>query len=43
MCHLVEGEYVEPGALVPRRVQGDPHGVLLEEGGEPLVDGEVLV
>ena len=43
MCYLVEGEYVEPGTLVTRRVQGHPHGVLLEECGEPLVDGEVLV
>ena len=43
IIYLVEGEDIEPGSLVARGVEGDPHGVLLEEGGEPLVDGEVLV
>ena len=41
--YLVKGENVEPGSLVTSRVKRHPHCILLQEGGEPLVDGEVLV
>ena len=40
---LVEGEDVEPGALVAGRVQRDPHGVLLQQRREALVHRQVLV
>ena len=40
---LVEGEDVEPRPLVPRRVQVDPHRVLLQQGGKTLVHCQVLV
>ena len=43
MCYLVEGEYVEPGALVAGGVQVHPHGVLLQQRRQPLVDRQVLV
>ncbi len=40
---LVEREDVEPGSLVSSRVEVHPHGVLLQQGRKPLVDGQVLV
>lgn len=42
-AQLPEGLDVEPGTLVPGRVQGDPHGVLLQQGREPLVHRQELV
>ena len=42
-AELPEGLDVEPGALVARRVQGHPHGVLLQQRREPLVHRQVLV
>lgn len=40
---LVERLNVEPGALVPRRVQRDSHGVLLQQCGEALVHSQVFI
>lgn len=40
---LPEGLDEEPGALVARGIQRHPHGVLLQQGRQPLVDGQVLV
>ena len=40
---LVEGEDVEPGALVAGGVEVDAHGVLLQEGRKTLVHSQVLV
>lgn len=34
---LPEGLDEEPGALVARRVQRHPHGILLQQGRQPLV------
>lgn len=42
-AQLVEGEDVEPGALVARHVQRHPHGVLLKVRRQPLVHRQVLV
>lgn len=40
---LPEGLDEEPGALIARGVQRHPHGVLLQQGRQPLVHGQVLV
>lgn len=40
---LVERLNVEPGSLVSRRVQCDPHGVLLKQRWEALVHGQVFI
>lgn len=42
-AELPERLNVEPGALVPRRVQRNPHGVLLEQSRETLVHRQVFV
>lgn len=42
-AELPEGLDVEPGALVPGRVQRNPHGVLLQQSREALVHRQVLV
>ena len=41
--HLVEGENIEPGALIAGRIQRHSHGILLQKGRQPLVNGEILV
>ncbi len=38
-----EGLNVEPGALVPGRVQRNAHGILLEQSRETLVHRQVLI
>ena len=43
MTHLVEGENVEPGAFIACWIQGDSHGVLLQQGGQPLVNSQIFV
>lgn len=40
---LVERLDVEPGSLVPRRVQRYSHGVLLQQCREPLVHSQVFI
>lgn len=40
---LPEGLNEEPGAFIPRPVQSDPHGVLLQESRETLVHCQVLI
>jgi len=40
---LVERQDVEPGALVAGGIQGDAHGVLLQQRGQLLVHRQVLV
>lgn len=42
-AQLPEGLDEEPGAFVPRPVQRDPHGVLLQQSREALVHRQVLV
>lgn len=42
-AELPEGLDEEPGALVPRPVQSDPHGVLLQQSGQTFVHREVFV
>lgn len=42
-AELPEGLDEEPGALVPRPVQSDPHGVLLQQRRETFVDRQVFV
>jgi len=42
-AQLVEGLYVEPGALIAIGVQVDPHRVLLQQRRQPLVDRQILV
>lgn len=42
-AELPEGLNVEPGALVPGRVQRNPHGVLLKQGRETLVHRQELI
>lgn len=42
-AELPEGLNVEPGALVPGRVQRNPHGVLLKQSRETLVHRQVLI
>lgn len=40
---LPEGLDEEPGALVARGIQRHPHGVLLQQGWQPLVHRQVFV
>lgn len=42
-AQLVEGLYVEPRAFVSRSVQHHPHGVLLQQRGQPFVHRQVFV
>lgn len=42
-AELPEGLNVEPGALVPSRVQRNPHGVLLKQSREALVHRQELI
>lgn len=42
-AELPEGLDEEPGALVPRPVQRDPHGVLLQQRRQPLVHRQVFI
>lgn len=42
-AELPERLDVEPGTLVPSRVQGNPHGVLLQQRRKPLVHRQELV
>lgn len=42
-AELPEGLDEEPGAFVPRPVQSDPHGVLLQQSGEALVHRQVFI
>lgn len=42
-AELPEGLDEEPGAFVPRPVQSDPHGVLLQQSGETLVHRQVFI
>lgn len=42
-AELPEGLDVEPGTLVSGRVQGNPHGVLLQQRRKPLVHRQELV
>lgn len=42
-AELPEGLNVEPGSLVPGRVQRNPHGVLLKQSRETLVHRQVLI
>lgn len=42
-AELPERLNVEPGALVPGRVQRNPHGVLLKKSGEALVHRQELI
>lgn len=40
---LVERLNVEPGSLVPRRIQRNSHGILLQQCGEALVHCQVFI
>lgn len=40
---LPEGLNVEPGALVPGRVQRNPHGILLKQSRKTLVHRQILI
>lgn len=42
-AQLVERHHVEPGALVAVSVERHAHGVLLEQGRQPLVHSQILV
>lgn len=42
-AELPEGLDIEPGTLVPGRVQGNPHGVLLQQRRKALVHRQELV
>lgn len=42
-AQLPEGLDVEPGTFIPSRVQGDAHGIFLEQRRETLVHSQVLV
>lgn len=42
-AELPEGLDIEPGTLVPGRVQRNPHGVLLQQSRETLVHRQELI